>query len=116
MEGEHFIVAISERLSALRTMSWACITHRDALRPEVLAAFAKFASLRHLKLVYYNFASFGDLKKVVVALPALSSLTLTAVVWDDSADPDESSYALAPTSPTLSKLCLHAILLWPLNA
>ena len=74
----------------------------------MLAAFAKFTRLRHLKLVYCNFASFGDPKMVVAVLPVLSSLTLTAVAWHDSADPDESLSAPAPipTPLTLSRLSI----------
>ena len=108
---ETFISDISERLSNLQTMKWAYfppdLEDDRHLRPEVFPALGKFARLHHLELNDCDFASFEDLKKVIAALPSLSSLTLYRVQWDKSANANRSSSTLPSAQlwpATLSKL------------
>ncbi|KAI1791459.1 hypothetical protein LXA43DRAFT_430171 [Ganoderma leucocontextum] len=109
---ESFILDISEHLSNLRTMKWGSFSPLEngyPLRAEVFPALGKFAHLHHLEIVDCRFASFKDLKKVIVAFPSLTSLSLTEVAWNYSAEPDELSSGLPSTHiwPTmLSKLSL----------
>ena len=102
---EGFIFDISENLSNLRTMK--CQLDLLDFRTDVVRAFGQFARLHHLELVICTFASFGYFKKVIVALPCLSSLILQRVSWDKSqaAAPGEPSAAsaLGDIRPALSK-------------
>lgn len=111
LNDEDFIVEISKCLSNLRTMTWGCFglpKDERPLRPEVFAAFGKFACLHYLEITSCFFLSFEDLKKVIVAFPSLSSLRLSEVSCRHSADPDQSSSAALSSGhiwpKTLSKL------------
>ena len=116
---ESFIVDMSERLSNLRSMKWGYIWRRDAFRPEVFAAFAKFAYLCHLEITRSAFPSLRDLKKVITAFPALSSLMLSCVRWLNPTHLNEPISASAPAhiSPRLSQFSVSEcdgedVLLW----
>ena len=106
---EAFIIDISERLSNLRTMTWQ-LDRRDLplLRAEVFHAFGQFARLHHLELTTCTFPLFEHLKKVIVVLPALSTLTVLRAMWSKPVNPQEQSLsALAMRSdirPALSKV------------
>ncbi|KAM5537021.1 hypothetical protein V8D89_009350 [Ganoderma adspersum] len=75
----------------------------------VFPALSKFARLCDLEIVDSLFASFEDLKKVVVAFPSLSSLSLFRVVCRKSVHAAQFSSASPSASiwpATLSKLSL----------
>ena len=104
---EGFILDISEDLSNLRTMT--CRLNLLDFRTDVVRALGQFARLHHLELVMCIFASFAYFKKIIVALPALSSLILHRVSWykSQAAGPGEPSAASAELDdmrPALSKV------------
>ena len=105
---ERFVVDISERLSNLRTMEWENFDPNGSpLRSELFLAFGKFPFLHHLELPVRTFVSFRDLKKILVAIPTLTSLTLLNIEWygpDDTASSASPSALVWPTA--LSKLSI----------
>ena len=111
---EAFIIDISERLSNLRTLTWQLDNYGHPFRTEVFNAFSRFTRLYHLELVSCVFDSFEDFKKVLVALPVLSSLTLHRAMWYDTfqtAGLSETPPPSAPgeTRPALSKISVSAV-------
>ncbi len=112
-EPEAFISDISECLPGLRTMALASFprgvsqkVHPQApLRTDLFPALGQFAFLYQLDLDCCAFASFGELKSVLVALPALSSLSIFELSCPDSGEPAQSSAPAGPYArPALSHL------------
>ena len=114
LKEESLIADISERLSNLRTLTWALSPCQPScpLSAKVLHALGQFSRLQQLELFQHDsLASFEDLKKIIVAFPALSSLTLFGAAWSGSSRPNEPSSdplaLLAPDGyarPTLTKV------------
>ena len=106
---ETFISEISEHLSNINAiiwqgLHWSEVGHWHSLRLEVFSALGKFDGLCHLEIVDTLFASFEELKKVIIAFPSLSALSLFRVVCRNFVIADESSSASPPTA--LSRLSL----------
>ena len=103
LKEESLIADISERLSNLRTLTWALSPCQPScpLSAKVLHALGQFSRLQQLELFQHDsLASFEDLKKIIVAFPALSSLTLFGAAWSGSSRPNEpSSDPLALLAP-----------------
>ena len=106
---ETFILDMSEHLSNLNTiiwqgLHWSEVGHWHSLRPEVFSALGKFDRLRNLEIVDTLFASFEELKTVIVAFSSISTLSLFRVVCRNFVTADESSSTAPPTA--LSRLYL----------
>ena len=93
---ESFVVDISERLSNLRTMKWEIFyPNGSPLRSELFLAFGRFPFLHRLELLCSTFVTFQDLKKILVAIPTLASLTLLNVEWYG---PDDTASSASPSA------------------
>nr|VWO95820.1 Rim9 protein [Ganoderma boninense] len=106
---EAFVMEISECLPNLCVMQLTRFpqgqkqTVHLPLRADLFRALGQFTSLHELCLNNCTFASFTELKSLLIALPALSSLSMASVSCPDSGD--DGRRQLSPTCrPALSYL------------
>ena len=106
-EHEIFVLEISEHLPNLRFMQLTGFLRGEKqkahlpLRLDLFDALGQLASLRELHLNYCEFPSFSNVH-VAIALPALSSLSISSVSYPNSGDPDQSPPSPRPSLSYLS--------------
>ena len=113
-----FLPAFPHHLPNLRVLEFAGCSWVNRSHPHlgaVVAAMSSFSSLTELSLLGVTFPSFGFFRRMVVAIPALTNLTLSRIRWPHTSLPAWlTSPERSPRQLHLSTLGLD-VFLWTLD-
>ncbi|KAH9945586.1 hypothetical protein B0H21DRAFT_427058, partial [Amylocystis lapponica] len=95
-------VVLSVQVLHIEGLDWRA----QPVHPSAPVSFAAFRAVSALTLQHTEFGSFGELQRVLCALPALAALVLHNVRWANDSAPRATAHSRC-AQPRLSTLCLH---------
>ena len=107
-KGQRFILDFSGHLPNLRRAEFMATFFHTKMHPRLHLALHNFRKLRELSLAYCHFSSFNSLRRMLVALPGLASLTMRFLAWTSISFPSVPTATRPPAqaSPALEHLSL----------